>query len=94
VFVDGSANGEPIPLHIRRRLARHDVRTLRSVAARTWTRERGRCEKQGALTGYEQFLRTSGSAPPADVHVMPASPEAQSVAQALSVGSFCVYEAP
>jgi predicted ester cyclase len=42
------------------------------------------------LGSYGQFLRTSGRARPADLQVAPESVEAQSVAHALCVGSFCV----
>ena len=54
----------------------------------------GAAARAGSRRAQGQFLRTSGSERPADRQVAPALADAQSVAHALEVASFCVYAAP
>ena len=63
-----------------------------SARRRPSVRRRGSAPSSRRAQG--QFFRTSGSERPADRQVAPALADAQSVAHALEVASFCVYAAP
>ena len=63
-----------------------------SASRRPSVRRRGSAPSSRRAQG--QFFRTSGSERPADRQVAPALADAQSVAHALEVASFCVYAAP